>query len=170
MSLDRYIAARSIDSRRSSQILTVADEFITNAFYHAPIDGAGGHPCSHMSRMDPVQCHPDYPIELSYSGDGHRIAVAVRDLYGSLEPREVRTHLARVVATPTASFKVSSNAGGAGLGLINAVRGTSQLIFNIAPHQRTECIGVIETDGNYRRFLEVGRALHLFSLTAPART
>lgn len=168
MQLDRFVTALSIDPRRVSQILTVADELVTNAFYHAPIDGIGGHPYSHVSRMDSIQAHPNRPVELRFASNATRVAIGVRDRYGSLEQNRVRSHLARAIANPKANFRVSSGAGGAGLGLINAVRGASQLVFNIVPGHLTEAIGVLETAGNYRKFLEEGRSLQLYGLPPTA--
>ena len=156
------------DARRVAQVLTVADELITNAFYHAPVDGIGGHPYSHVSRMDRVVCKPGREIEVAFARDEHRVAVSVRDCYGSLKQPQLRAHLAKAATVPTANFKVSGGPGGAKLGLVTALRAASQLIFNVVPGELTEGIGVIATAGSYRQFIEAGRSLHLFSLPSAA--
>ena len=161
--LERFVAALGLDGRRVAQVATIADELITNAFYHAPVDGIGGHPYTHISRIDPVPCRPDHPVELAYASSATRVAVRVRDTYGSLPPMSILRHLARAIAEPTASFKVALGSGGARLGLVTAFRAASQLIFNVVPSQYTECIGIIEIGGSYRQFLEDGKALHVFS-------
>jgi hypothetical protein len=166
--LQRFVRDLSLDARRVAQIVTIADELITNAFYHAPVDGIGGHPYSNISRMDPVEAKPGRAVELHFAKNEHRVVVAVRDRYGSLPERQLRTHLAKAATSPTASFRVSGSSGGARLGLVTALRASSQLIFDLTPGQSAECIGVVETKGTYRDFQEAGRSLHLFTL-APSR-
>jgi hypothetical protein len=161
--LDAFVSGLDLDPRRVAQILTVADEFITNAFYHAPVDAIGGHPYSHVSRMDVIQSKHNRPIEFAFGRNEDRVAVSVRDHYGSLEQPRIRSHLARAVSNAAASFRVSGGEGGAKLGLITASRAASQLVFNIVPEQLTECIGLVETKGAYRQFVEAGKSFHLFS-------
>ena len=76
----------------------------------------------------------------------------------------VRTHLSKAATSATASFRVSGGTGGARLGLVTALRASSQLIFDLIPGETAECIGVVETKGSYREFQEAGRSLHLFTL------
>ncbi len=166
--LDRFITSLTLDARRVAQVLTIADEFITNAFYHAPVDGTGRHPYTHLPRIDPVRCRPDRPVELSFANNRSRVALAVKDLFGSLDPTHVLRHLGKATSDPRANFKVTSGAGGARLGLITAYRASSQLIFNIIPEEVTECIGVLEMGGNYREFLEGGKSLQVFTLRPEA--
>ncbi len=161
--LDAFLGGLDLDPRRIAQILTVADEFITNAFYHAPVDAIGGHPYSHVSRMDVIHARPNRPVELAFGRNEDRVAVSVRDHYGSLEQPRIRSHLAKAVSNAAASFRVSGGDGGAKLGLITASRAASQLVFNIVPEQLTECIGLVETKGAYRQFVEAGKSFHLFS-------
>jgi hypothetical protein len=166
--LDRFVSGHGLDARRVAQILTLADELITNAFYHAPVDGTGGHPYSHLSRMDVLECKHNRAIELAFARNDDRVAVSVRDRYGSLEQPRIRSHLTKAITNNAANFRVSGGPGGAKLGLITAIRAASQLVFNVVPGELTECVGIIETHGTYRQFLESGKTLELFSFPALA--
>jgi hypothetical protein len=161
--LQEFVAPVGLDARRVAQILTIADELISNAFYHAPVDGIGGHPFSHVSRMDIVETRPGREIHLTFGRTEHRVAVSIRDAYGSLQEQLLRTRLAKAATCATANFRASDGRGGAKLGLVTALRASSRLIFHLVPDQSAECIGIVETKGSYREFLAGGRSLHVFS-------
>src|SRR5262249_2209062 len=79
--LQDFVQELRLDARRMAQIVTIADELLTNAFYHAPVDGIGGHPYSHASRMDPIEAKPGRAVELAFAKNAQRVVVAVRDRY-----------------------------------------------------------------------------------------
>jgi hypothetical protein len=156
--LDGYLNEVNLDPRLVGQLLTVADEFVTNAFYNAPMDESGRHCFSHLSRIEPVQMPPDRPVEISWGCDGRRVAIGVRDRYGSLERATLLRHLAKALGEAQASFGTS----GAGLGLVTAFHAASRLIFNLSPGRSSECIGVIDV-GSYRQFIEQGKGFQIFN-------
>jgi hypothetical protein len=162
-SLEAFVGGLGLEARRQSQILTIADELITNAFHHAPVDGLGGHPYSHVSRMDIIQAAYNREVQLVFGRNDQRVGVAVRDCYGSLEQPRLRNHLAKAATNLNANFRVSGGAGGAKLGLVTALRSSSQLIFDVTPLESTEGIGLIDWAGTHRQFVEAGKTLQLFS-------
>jgi len=152
--------AYSIDPRLSSQLLTIADEFITNAFYNAPVDESGSHRFAHLPRIDPLQVSADKAVQVRWCCDGVSAAVGVRDPYGSLEPARVLEQVAGALRGPQLA---AESPGGAGLGLSTAFNAASRLLFDIQPGQRTECIGVVAL-GSYRSFLARPKSLELHSV------
>jgi hypothetical protein len=167
--LESFVRVIGLEARRFAQIVTVADELITNAFHHAPTDGMGGHPYSHVSRMDIIQAGYNRDVQLMFGRNAQRVGVAVRDCYGSLEQSPLRSHLAKAATNPTANYRVSGGTGGAKLGLVTALRSSSQLIFDVVPGASTEVIGLVDTTGTHRQFVEGGKTLQLFSLPPPRR-
>jgi hypothetical protein len=155
--LDVFLSALALDPRLVGQTLTMADEFITNAFYNAPVDETGRRRYAHLQRIEPVRCDAGRAIQLSWGCDGGRLAVGVRDDYGSLAPDSILKQVAAALAGAT----VNMHDSGAGLGLVTAFQSASQLVFNVAEGRTTECIGLIDV-GSYREFLEQGKSVHVF--------
>jgi hypothetical protein len=155
--LDAYLADLALDPRLVGQLMTAADEFITNAFYNAPIDGKGRHVAAHLSRLESLPCPPGHTVELSYGSDGRRVGVAVHDSFGSFDPPTLLKHLAKAHGEGQPTFGTS----GAGLGLSTALRAVSQMVFNLQPTRATECIGLIEVAA-YREFAARGKSIHVF--------
>jgi hypothetical protein len=155
--LDQHLGEMGLDPRLLGQLLTVVDEFTTNAFYNAPVDEAGRHQFAHLSRIEPITLPADRPVEISWGCDGRRAVLSVRDHYGSLDRATLMTHIGKALG----EAKVSFSTGGAGLGLVTAFNAASQLIFNISPGQTTEAIGLVDIV-SYREFLEHGRAFQIF--------
>jgi hypothetical protein len=156
--IDGFLSGLKIERRLTNQLITIADELITNAFYDAPIDPSGRRQNALLSRIDPVECPSDRPIDVTYGYDGRRSVVAVKDRYGTLTMRALLHHLARPLAR--------ADAGGTkqGLGLATALRAASQLAFYLAPQRWTECIGIIENADNYREFLSQGKSVYAVHL------
>jgi hypothetical protein len=238
-----FLQPHELDDRLVTQAVTIAEELIYNAFYHAPVDEAGEHPFSEQSPHEPVHLAAEDAIEVSWGCDERRLGISVVDRFGSLERQTLLRHLAKGVLTPfDANFRMKSavrfgetwypvdlvdlgvsearvvvvdevaeevdkgtscqlvvyetggeedfQGGGAvvglgstsdgkleleidldnldfvegasGGGLAVAYRATSQMVVNVTPGHRTECIGLLDTAGSYRQIVERGRSLHVF--------
>jgi hypothetical protein len=95
-----------------------------------------------------------------YACDGRWIALAVRDPFGSLDPRRLYERLARCLEH--GSGQIVEQGGGAGMGLYVMLTHTSQLVVNLAPGRATEVIGLIDISGPYRAFATRPKSFHLF--------
>lgn len=162
--LDLFLSSLGLDARLVGQTLTMADEFITNAFYNAPTDETGRRRFAHMQRIEPIRCEPDKPIQLTWGCDGSRVAVGVSDCYGSLRPSSILTQVAAAIE----GASVNMESSGAGLGLVTAFHGASQLIFNLLEGKTTEAIGLVDVS-SFREFLEQGKTVHIFHQAGKAQ-
>jgi hypothetical protein len=158
--LEQFLQQLGLDPRLIGQTLTMADELVTNAFYNAPVDETGRRRYSHLSRIEPVTCSPEHPIELSWACDGVTFAVGVSDRYGTLEPAQI---VAQIVNALAGQASVDLQSAGAGIGLITAFNAASQLVFNLDERRQAQCIGLLEI-GSYKRFLAQGKSVHVFQL------
>jgi hypothetical protein len=155
--LDVFLSGLGLDPRLVGQTLTMADEFITNAFYNAPVDRHGRRRHAHLPRIEPVRCDADRVIDLTWGCDGGRLAVGVRDSYGTLTAQNVLGQVSAALGDAPVNMQES----GAGLGLVTAFQSASQLVFNVVRGKTTECIGLVDV-GSYREFLGQGKSVHLF--------
>jgi hypothetical protein len=156
--LERFTVDQRIDQRFVGQFLTIADEFITNAFYNAPVDAAGGRMYAHVSRLEIVES-PKYPVQITYARDSHLMAIAVRDGFGSMEKPTLLNCLS---LTAKNALPVRFDASGAGLGINTAFRAASHLSFRVATDEFTECLGLIEIGEGYRSFVEHDKTYDVF--------
>jgi hypothetical protein len=156
-----FLSHLLLDARLATQVLTALDELISNAFFNAPVDDSGHPVFAHRSRLDPVICPADRPVTIRYGTDGLRIALSVRDEYGSLERGPLVQHLVGALAEPELSFDPAG--GGAGLGLVSTYHAVSQLVYTVQPRGFTECTTLVDL-GGYREFLARGKCLQLLYL------
>jgi len=159
--LNTYAASLGVPSRLAGLIGTVADEFMTNAFYNAPVRADRSRPYNRRHRTETVTLESDQQIELRYGSDGVRFGVSVTDPFGSLEPARIHQALARGFR---GVYNLDTDDGGAGLGLYHVLNSLSHFVINIDPGNRTEMIGLIDISGAFRRFAAAGRSFNLFVL------
>jgi DNA-binding NarL/FixJ family response regulator len=141
-----------LGKRKREALETICEEFVTNAFYNAPVDASGARRFAHFSRRDPVKLDPGETIEVLMAADSERVAVSVADPFGSILPETVAGYLSKCLHR--GDDQVDSKRGGAGLGLFFVYQSVSHLAVNIAPGRRTEMIGFIDlsvTAGSIQR-------------------
>jgi hypothetical protein len=153
--IESYFKPHGMEVRLLNHLLSSADELITNALYHAPLDGMGSRVFAHRSKIDPVTMPIGHPITVAWGYDGHHALVSVRDTYGSLDRS---TLIGALPGVAHADRTVSSS----GLGLRSALRGASTLAFHIVPDHFTECIAIVATEGGYRHFAQRGKTLEVY--------
>jgi CheY-like chemotaxis protein len=158
--VDRFSEPHPLPARLKDHFKSVADELITNAVYNAPICPEGQHRYSALSRTVPVQLEAQQQVSLELAFDGHRLALAVTDPFGSLTPSTVLRSLTNCFQE--GSLQINVGSGGAGMGLFYSLTSVSQMIINIQPGVRTEMIGILDVVGNYRNFVQQPKSFHLF--------
>ncbi len=156
-----YVAGLSVPSRLSGSIRAVADEFLANAIYNAPVDQCGLPRFASRSRTVPVFLDQDESIEVRFCCDGRRFGVSTTDPFGSLVPARMLDSLAK--AYRRGDDQISEDMGGAGLGFYQILVCLSHFVVNIEPGVRTEMIGLVDVRGDYRTFASAGKSFNVFT-------
>jgi len=162
-----YLTERGFSSRLRWLAAQTADELISNALFHGPVDSSGRHVRSHLPRAGDFELGPDEEVVIRYGSDDSYFAIEVADRWGSLDVATLTHCLHRAVAPgPLPRPKVS---GGAGLGLALAAGYVQHLVCNLEPGHRTELIALFDVRGTVVR-LELAPSFHAFVVpeAAPA--
>src|SRR5579859_5493655 len=77
-----------------STVVNTAEEMISNAFYHAPVDGRGRHSYSALPRTIPITLPPAQRVTMTVASDDQRLCVSVLDRFGSLRVASLAARLA----------------------------------------------------------------------------
>ena len=160
--LREYVDNIGIPQRLSSMFHTVADEFISNALYNAPVDASGQHQFRSVSRTQDIQLDPPACVEVKVCCDGRRLGISTRDPFGSLLPDTILEYLAKCFGR--ADNQVDTKTGGAGLGFYQILDSLSHFVVNISPGRHTEMIGIIDVRGTYKDFVTGGKSFNIFLL------
>lgn len=155
-----YAASRGVARRLCAGLRVVADEFLTNALYNAPVDSQGARRYATWPRTRPVQLAEHEWIDMRYCCDGRRFGLSVADPFGSLALAQLQDNLAR--AFRRGEDQVREGEGGAGLGFYQILDSLSHLIANIEPGARTEMIGLLDVSGGYRAFASAAKSFNIF--------
>lgn len=164
--LEEFAAHTGCDRRLANAFVSVADEFITNALYNAPV-GADGLPLfRHLKRTEPVELPVGREVTLKYGCDGGKLVLSISDRFGSLSVDMLTHYLERWFEHDEHAVRETS--GGAGLGLLYVFKYLSAIIVNIAPGDCTEFIGFIDISGTYKDFISKHKSFHIFTGAAQA--
>ncbi len=158
--ITEFVGVLGIPNRLRMLIRNVADEYLINALYNAPVGPDGTRLYSSRPRTQSVALEPGQEIEFQFCYDGHRFGISATDPFGSLEPKQVQDYLAKGFRAGT--DQVSEGTGGAGLGFFQILDSLSHLIINLDRGVRTEMIGLIDVSGGYRNFTEAGKSFNIF--------
>jgi hypothetical protein len=164
--LTHALGERGLDPRFIARAVTIADEFITNAFYDAPTDESGEACYKYLPREEPLRAPASGPVRMSWGCDGRRLAIGVQDRVGSFGRSSLLRALTKAIAYDSAEIDLERE-GGAGIGLFTVARAANEVIFNIKPGHRTECIGLINVHGPYREVVPTQRNIQAFYTGEP---
>lgn len=161
--LEEFLAGLQCRSRIQGRLLTVADEFLMNAFFDAPTGADGTSLYSQRPRNEPIALAAQHAPTLSFGSDGRRVAISCRDPFGSLRPERFRHTLARCLRR--GSDQVNQASGGAGIGLYMAFQYLQHLIVNIAPNCATEVIGITDLTTPAAAMSTAPRSVNVFTIS-----
>ena len=139
--MQAFFDAHAVPRRLREVIEQCVDEMLMNALYDAPLDARGKRLFEGVPPSARMHLRTEQTVAVRHAVDGTRVAVAVRDAFGSLERATVLRFLHK------GSFSqapVDRRAGGAGLGLYLMVHGSSGVTFDIRPGVATEVICVFD--------------------------
>lgn len=159
--LEEFAAHTGCDRRLGNAFVSVADEFITNALYNAPVGPDGAHLFRHLKRTEPVELPVGREVTLKYGCDGAKLIMSISDRFGSLSVDMLTHYLERWFEQDEHAVRETS--GGAGLGLLYIFKYLSAIIVNIAPGSCTEFIGFIDISGTYKDFISKHKSFHIFT-------
>jgi CheY-like chemotaxis protein len=134
--LAEQVRARGQAARVASTAMLVADELLSNAVHHAPVDEHGAHYRAELARDREVELDARHEVRLRWGCDGRYLAVEVTDRFGSL-PRDAALRA-------LVQQDVKDSGCGAGMGIALTYRSCDHLVFNLAPGTRTEVIALID--------------------------
>ena len=158
--LETFIDGLRGERQLTDSACTVADEFITNAFYNAPVSEDGIRLYRDRDRTDPVVLENERGVEFSFASDGHRLAISCRDSYGSISNEQILEQLSRAFEHDKA--EVSQGTGGAGVGLYLIYNYVANLIINVDPGKASEFIGIFDLQATKKEQRTRTRGLNVF--------
>ncbi len=158
--LEAFGSYLGLNSRLIRLALGVADEFVMNAVYNAPVDADGNRKYATTARTERVDLEPREYVELRYACDGRHLALSVTDYFGSLTVDTIQRYLAKCFAA--GDDQIGSESAGAGMGFYYILTSLSQFVINIDPGKKTEMIGLLDVSGSYRNFAERAKSFHIF--------
>lgn len=159
-----FVASLEIADRLVANACHIVEELLTNAVFNAPVsDDTGEHLHARKKRTEDVALPDGKHVELLLRTDGHRLAMSVRDPWGTLSAGHVHGYLAK--GFRRGADQVDAKEGGAGLGLYQVFEGASHLVVVIERRVRTEVTALIEAGGTYRSFALESKSLNVFERT-----
>jgi hypothetical protein len=162
-SLEGFTAGLHVHGRIRALAAVAMEEFLSNAFYNAPVDADGTFRHRAIGRTTPVTLRDDESIVVRFGADGRRLGLSVVDPFGSLRLENLRLTLVRGLRQGVHLW--DSSLGGAGLGFYCAFESLSHLVVNVEPGRRTELIGIFSLRDTYREFLGAGRSFNMFEVS-----
>lgn len=145
--LDEYLAESGVRQAYRDRARLVSEELLMNAIYDAPTDPIEKKPLfNHLPRTESVELEPKQQGLFSFTFDGTKILISVRDPFGSLKPQTIYKYLKNNYSEAPQEINAHEGKGGAGRGLHQIVEASSELVFNLSPDKRTEVISIIYTE------------------------
>jgi hypothetical protein len=159
--VEAFLEDLQCEQRYILDLVNALDEFMTNAFFHAPTeDGVQMFTASPATDVITLQEWQRPTIE--YGSDGRMVGIAVRDPFGSLDTAKMLSHLAEHAEAGLA--QVRHGPGGAGIGLYTTYRTVDHLVINVEAGVATEFIALLDITVPYREHARQGRTLNVFTL------
>lgn len=158
---ESFLEELQCEQRYVLDLINALDEFLTNAFFHAPNEN--GVPMFSFSPPTQIITLPAWKRPtIEYGSDGRLVGIAVRDPFGSIDMPRVLAHLAEHAEARFA--EVNQGPGGAGIGLYTTYRTVDHLVINVEAGVATEFIALIDVTVPYREHARSGRTLNVFTL------
>ena len=137
-----HITGQKLSRRLHWLAAQAADELLSNAIYHGPVNASGEHFRAETPRSNDFPLAGRDQVRLRYGADGHYFCLEVRDQYGSLDRATLVRSLhrkSRHELSPRAS-----DSPGAGIGLALTAGYVSHLVCNLEPGKMTELIALFD--------------------------
>jgi hypothetical protein len=140
--LTDVVEQMNLGRRQQAAVLLAADELILNAVHNAPVDEHEQPYLRELGRDQARELQGRERPKLRWGCDGRSFAIAVRDAYGSVDPKVIVRYLGKCLAT--GSGQVRAEGAGAGIGLAMTYAAVTQLVFDVDPGRATEAIALVD--------------------------
>ncbi|MGK5091263.1 response regulator [Deltaproteobacteria bacterium TL4] len=157
--MSEYLQSLKVSNQFISRLENVADEFLTNALYNAPVGEDGKALYREVERTAGRPCTEREKTVLSYAYDGNYFGISIEDNYGTLTKKDIFEGLKRCLDE---QGNPSQKSGGAGLGLYLSFLILNKLIINIRPGKKTEMIGLCDIRSTVKDFNLLDKSLSIF--------
>jgi hypothetical protein len=140
--MEDYLGSLGADPTFLSKMSSAAHELLVNAAVHAPRTPEGHRKYTGEAFREGMTLEPgEYPI-FQYGCDGSRFVAAVTDSFGSLRINSIRAAVDRGLSKNRDSGHITERRRliKPSSGIHTAFSMCSELIFNIHPHELTQCI------------------------------
>lgn len=145
-----------------SDIITIADELVTNAIYNAPF--VKGEDRSGASRGDKtVQMHGGDCGTVFVGLDNSRVMVGCKDPYGTLDIKKLFDRIIKCYEKGLGDSINFTGPGGAGIGSYMIYNSSVSFYVGVRPGYSTITCGVLPRKASARARAEMPKNLHFFN-------
>ncbi len=156
-----YYLAQGVQERIVRNVELILNELLMNAIFDAPMDEKGNHPYFALDRSETFDLKPREQPTLQYGiGDTH-LAVSVSDPFGNLKKEVFFTYVHRCFSEKSI---LETTGRGAGMGFFMVFKSLNQLVINVAYHQKTEVIALIDYHASLRDLKKRRHSFHYFHI------
>lgn len=158
--MSNYLKKLNISPRFISWMENIADEFLSNALYNAPVDRNGKPLYRQTDRKEGRPCQDREKCILTYAYDGNHFCISIEDHFGSINKTDIFEGIKRCILEKGQPLQQS---GGAGLGLYLSFQTLNKFIINIHEGKRTEMIGLCNISSTMKKFDMMDKSLCIFT-------
>lgn len=136
-----FYLKKGVKGRIARNVELILNELLMNAIFDAPVNEKGEHLYLQLDRSTVVKLKPGERPQLQYGMNDACLAVSVADPFGTFKEETFFSCVHRCYVEKSIA---NEEGKGAGMGLFLAFKSLNQLVVNVAPHQRTEFIALID--------------------------
>ncbi len=145
-----FLLQAQFKARMASTISNAVDELVMNAIFDAPIDLMGKQLYESTPRTENISLEGQAQVEIEIAFDGTFVAVAVSDLFGSLQKSKLLGSMSE--RYDEEEYKIKLSKAGAGIGLATVFNTGGSLRFACEKGTRTEVSVYFRRTDNHREF------------------
>jgi hypothetical protein len=158
--IEEILAASIKSTSLRADIITIADEMVTNAVFNAPFVDLE-NTSSGASREDQsVQMTDNKNGQMCIAQDDERVLVLCQDDYGTLNPDKMLKRIRRIYETNVADNINMSGQGGAGIGTYMMFNTCISFFVGVQKGQRTIVGCILPKKGSVRERSQMLKNLH----------
>lgn len=143
-----------------ADIITIADEMITNAIYNAPFVDAENTSSGVARDSENVTMGADKSGQMWVALDEERILVLCEDDYGTLNPLKMLERIRKCYATSVAESMNMDGAGGAGIGSFMMFNASVSFFVGVEKSKKTIIGCILPRKGSGKMRAQMVKNLH----------
>lgn len=147
-----------------ADIITVADELLTNAIFNAPFVDLGNTTPGESRENPGVKMTEGKSGRFFLGATSDQIVIGCRDPYGSLNPQRLLERVRNCYQKSVAATMNMEGAGGAGIGSFMIYNSSSSYYVAVDQLKTTIVCAVLPLKGSGRQRQEAPKSLHIINL------